>query len=190
MFSKVPAIALKTMPPTILPLILTYDTLQLRITKFRNDDQQRKMVSFEPTGPVKYSINGTPIDSGIQYEEHRVWTFEAVGLTKEEKQMLELISLAQGRARRLWASPANNYAVRLHDWITPYTDIGTTRTRAIALDGVTAGVVSAIAGTAGLSYPSQWDVRFEGVPEIENARTNGTSYNAKIILKELKRVLP
>ena len=178
------------MPLQKLPLILVYNSLQIRITKFRNDDQQRKMVSFEPTGNVKYSINGTPIDAGIQYEEHRIWTFEAVGLTRDEKQMLELISLSQGRARRLWASPSNNYAIRLHDWITPYTDIGTTRTRAIALDGSTVGTVDPIGVTDGLSYPSQWDVRFEGVPEIENARTNGTSYNAKIVLKELKRVLP
>jgi hypothetical protein len=176
--------------PKLLPLILTYDSLNLkvRLTKFRDDDQQRKMVSFEPTGLAKYSINGSPIDSGIQYEEHRIWTFEAVGITMLEKQQIELMVKAQNSARRLW-NPANISAIRLHDWITPYVDIGTTRTRGLASDGLETAVVRQI-GEVGLSYAAAWNIRFDFVPEFENTRTNGTSYNTKIVLKELDRVLP
>ncbi|MGL5062456.1 MAG: hypothetical protein ACRC62_20960 [Microcoleus sp.] len=160
----------------------------MRITKFTDDEAQKRMVSFENTGEMRYSINGTPIDTGIQYEEHRIWTFEAAHLTRSQRDTIELIARSQNKARRLW-NGSQNYAVRLHDWITPYLDVGNVRTRAIATDGAKVGTVTPI-GTAGLSYPAQWDVRFLDVPEFSNLRTNSTIYNCQIVLKELGRVLP
>jgi hypothetical protein len=171
-----------------LPLILTYGALSVRIFKFSDNEDQKKMVSFEEFGEVRYSLNGAPIDTGIQYEPHRIWTFEAAHLTKAERNTIELIAKMQNDARRRWTT-TQNYAVRLHDWITPYIDVGTTRTRAIAMDGTTAGVAISI-GSSGLSYPAQWDVRFLSMPEFSNVRTNSTIYNCQITLKELNRVLP
>jgi hypothetical protein len=175
--------------PALLPLILSYDSLSVRITKFVGDDEaQKRMVSFEETGEVRYSIAGTPIDTGIQHENHRIWTFEAMHLTPGERYAIELMAQLQNKARRQW-SASRNYAIRLHDWITPYLDTGTVRTRAIARDGVKVGSVTAI-GTAGLKYPAQWNVRFLDFPSFTNVRANGTRYNCSIVLKELERVLP
>lgn len=171
-----------------LPLILTYGGMSVRIFKFVDDEAQKKMVSFEETGEVRYAINGTPIDTGIQYEEHRTWTFEAAHLNTEERNTIELMARSQNKARRLW-NGTQNYAIRLDDWITPYLDLGRTRTRAIAMDGAKVAPVTPI-GTMGLSYPAQWDVRFLGVPEFSNLRTNSTLYNCQITLKELTRVNP
>jgi hypothetical protein len=137
--------------------------------------------TFEQIGDTVYGIAGQPIDSGIQYEAHRIYAIDCF-LTHSEKQSLMWLFQASERVRVLW-NQALNYSITLEDRITPYLEPGAIQTRAVA----TGETVSIAAG--GLSYPAQFKVRMSE-PEFKRVRANGTIHRAKFNLKETDRVIP
>lgn len=172
----------------IRPLILEYGGAKVQFNDFKSFK-----VTHEPTGEVAYSINGTPLDSGIQYEEHRIWEFDAYNISRADRNKIEMMVQAQNKARRIW-TPTQDYKIRLHDWIEHYQEPGTNRSRALAIRGnnIQAPITQVLdeSNTVGISYPAQWNVRFLNRPEWEDTRTNMSIFCAKITLKELDRVFP
>lgn len=169
-------------------LIFEYAGALVPIEVFRSHPK----ITSEPTGDVTYSINGTPLDTGIQYEEHRFWDVDALRLSRNDRNILELMVQAQNQNRRLW-SPTKNYQIILHDWISEYQQPGTARSRALAKrnNGLITSPVTQILGTdgaaIGLSYYAQWNVRFVDRPEWEDTRTNASEFAVKFKIKELDR---
>ena len=169
-------------------LIIEYDGLKVALSKFKSAPK----ITAENTGEVAYSINGTPIDSGIQYEEHRIWEIEAAMIPRPDRDALEIIAQSQNKKRRLW-SPDRNYQVILHDWIAEYQEpIGRTRALARRTDALIQSQVrnslNSLGAIVGVSYYAQWNVRFLNRIEWEDSRTNSTEFAAKFTLKELDRI--
>jgi hypothetical protein len=169
-------------------LIFEYAGCLVPIEVFRSHPK----ITAESTGEVTYSINGTPVDNGIQHEEHRIWEVEALAISRGDRNALEMMVQAQNQNRRVW-SPTKNYQIILHDWIAEYQQFGTARSRALAKrsNGAITSPVTPITGTAGtaigLSYYAQWNVRFVDRPEWEDTRTNSSLFGVKFKLKELDR---
>lgn len=138
-------------------------------------------LSHEPIGDVAYSISGTPIDSGIQYEQHRIYTIEAL-LSSDELFKLDCLFKSAEKARTLW-NPAINYAIVLEDFIHHYKEPGNTQSRAVATDG------TIVSTGFGLSYPAKFKVRVLDY-DSDLLRQNRSISKARFTLKETDRVFP
>ena len=159
-------------------LILSYGLHNVTLNRFAENGLKQ---TFEPIGDVAYSINGTPIDSGIQYEEHRIYSIEAIVDYGQYKD-LQYLHRDANKARSLW-NPALNYSIVLEDFINPYSEPGNTQTRAIA----TGGAIST--RPRGISYPAKFKVRVIDLG-FTPLRQNRSLYKAMINLKETDRILP
>jgi hypothetical protein len=137
--------------------------------------------TFEAIGDTVYGISGVAIDSGIQYESHRIYSIDTF-LETEEKQRLIWLSQASERARILW-NPAIPYAIGLEDFIHEYAEPGNVQTRANAI-GSTVQI-----RPSGLVYPAKFKVRLSEL-DIEPVRANRTIHRVKFTMKETDRVNP
>lgn len=159
-------------------LILSYGTHNVTLNRFMEKGYKQ---TFESAGDVAYSINGTPIDSGIQYEPHRIYNLEAI-VNYPDYMALQYLIKAANTARSLWTS-ATPYAVILEDFINHYSEPGNIQTRALATGG------ALTVQSNGLTYPAKFKVRIVDY-SFEVIRQNRSLYKATINLKETDRVLP
>jgi hypothetical protein len=159
-------------------LILSYGSYNVTLNRFMEKGCKQ---TFESAGDVAYSINGTPIDSGIQYEAPRVYNLEAI-VNYPDYMELQYLCLAADKARALWTANAN-YAIVLEDFINHYSEPGNTQTRALATGG------ALTVQSNGLTYPAKFKVRIID-HSFEMLRQTRSLYKAIITLKETDRMLP
>ena len=155
-------------------IALSLDTLAVKFDRFNSPPRRSKVTQ----GGTAYSLIGTPIDSGQQYDPPQLWEL-SVSLSIEEFAQLEAMYELQDRRRRNLVP----YAIRIHDTIKPYYEARTVATRAI-VPTFTATSVSGV----GLRYPAQWNGRILTLQDTTIGNTR--RIHVDLTISELDRVLP
>lgn len=137
--------------------------------------------TFEAIGDTVYGISGVAIDSGIQYELHRIYSIDMFAETEEKNRLMWLFQASE--RTRILCNPAIPYAIGLEDFIHEYAESGNIQTRANAI-GSTVQV-----SPGGLVYPAKFKIRMSE-PDIEPVRANRTMHRIKFTMKEADRVNP
>lgn len=158
-----------------MPLILIDDGFSVAFRKFIANGYERLT---QPSGDQEYSLNGTPIVDGILYEPKFVWTIGAY-VTKSEWQQLWLL---YRRCERKRSTENAEFSITVADYVEPYIEDRTTRSRSLAPDGT----VTSLSG-GGIAYPALFHARMYE-PKQEFIRNGLTPYIARFVLKELDSV--
>jgi hypothetical protein len=130
-------------------------------------------------GQTAYSLIGTPIDRGPQYELPQLWEIEAL-LTLTQHDQLTAMYHEQEKLRR----NLQPYGATLHDFMRPCTESSTVPTRKVA----TGATIEAI-GTGAIKYYAEWSARILTL-EISRIGDRIYPYQCTMTLSELDRVLP
>lgn len=162
------------MPNNTRYIALSLDTLAVKLDRFSNPPRRSDVTQ----GGTSYSLIGTPIDSGQQYEPPALWELSASLSIEEYAQLRAMYELQDRRRRNLVA-----YAIRIHDTILPYFETRTVATRAI----VPTFTATSIAGV-GLRYPAQWNGRILTLQPTIIGNTKRVLVD--LTISELDRVLP
>ena len=158
-------------------LKLSIDTLTVELGNGYDSSFTSYEKTIAETGSVEYSLYGTALEEGSLYEPKYVWTI-GVYLSLTQWQNLQVIYQRCERKRRTQAS----YNIVLEDFISPYVEDVTSRTRALA----TGASVTTI-GSVAISYPAQFNVRLFEPKAIEGNNRN-FKYLVTFVLKELDTV--
>ncbi|MGL5060019.1 MAG: hypothetical protein ACRC62_08550 [Microcoleus sp.] len=130
-------------------------------------------------GQTAYSLIGTPIDRGPQYELPQLWEIETV-LTLTQYDNLTAMYHEQEKRRRT----LQPYAITLQDTVKPYTESNTAATRKLATGATTEAI-----GTGGIKYYAEWTARILTL-DISPIGDRWHPYQCTMSMSELDRVLP
>jgi hypothetical protein len=156
------------------PIRLTIDTFTTELRRFTPTGYDVKVTA---SGDVEYSLFGSVVD-GPAFEEKRIWTISAY-IDLAAKQALWRIYKRSEAKRR--AAPTD-FSILVEDYITPFIEDGSTRTRGLATSG------TVVTDSGGISYPAKYYARmFE--PTFVEYDYRGL-HLCSFVLKELDRVAP